>query len=211
MNELEKRSLTIEEFKELVEKSNNKKAKMLLPYMLSGDCPEEQLDKLVKSFFEVKEKEANKPVYQLILNDKVVAEIKDDKKEVEKLFNSTAETLSQGKRWKMEEKGNNIYELKIEKSIEEKLEDGDYLSEDEIEQLCWDYPCVYQEEGDSGRWTTFITTVVEVNGKNYAINWQRGLTEYQENIFDNQPYECEITKEEVTITKTIINEVKKDK
>lgn len=211
MKELEKRNLTVEDFKELVEKSNNKKAKMLLPYMLSGDCPEEQLDKLVKSFFEVEEKEANKPMYQLILNAKVIAENKGDKRETEELFSSTAETLSQGKRWKMEEQDNNVYELKIEKSIEEKLKDGDYLTEDEIEQLCWDYPCVYQEEGDSGRWTTFITTVIEVNGKNYAINWQRGLTECQENIFDNQPYECEITEEEVTITKTVINEVKKDK
>lgn len=197
MKELEKRNLTVEDFKELVEKSNNKKAKMLLPYMLSGDCPEEQLDKLVKSFFDMEEKEANKPIYQLILNDKVVAEIKDDKKEVEKLFNSTAETLSQGKRWEIEEKDNNIYELKIEKSIEEKLEDGDYLSEDEIEYLCWEYPCAYQEEGDSGRWTTFMVTVVEVNGKLYAINWQRGLTEYQENTFDEQPYECELERKEV--------------
>lgn len=56
-----------------------------------------------------------------------------------------------------------------------------------------------------------MVTVVEVNGKLYAINWQRALTEYQENIFDNQPYECEITKKEITITKTIINKVKKDK
>lgn len=209
VKELEKRNLTIEEFKEIVEKSNNKKAKMLLPYMLSGDCPEEQLDSLVKSFFEIEEKEANKPIYQLILNDKIVAELKGDKEEVEKLFNSTAETLSQGKRWEIKEKDNNIYELEIEKSIEEKLEDGDYLTEDEIEQLCWDYPCAYQEEDDSGRWTTFMVTVVEVNGKLYAINWQKGLTEYQENSYDEQPYECELVEEEVTITKTTIQEVKK--
>lgn len=211
MNELEKRNLTVEEFKELVEKSNNKKAKMLLPFMLSDDCQPEQFNSLVKSFFEVEEKAANKPIHQLTLNDKVVAEFKGDKKEAEELFNSTAKTLSQGKRWEIEEKGNNIYELKIEKSIEEKLKDGDYLTEDEIEQLCWDYPCVYQEEGDSGRWTTFMTTVVEVNGKNYAINWQRGLTECQENIYDNQPYECEVVEEEVTVIKTTIYEVKRDK
>lgn len=197
VKELEKRNLTVEDFKELVEKSNNKKAKMLLPYMLSGDCPEEQFNSLVKSFFEVEEKETNKPTYKLMLNKEVIAELKGDKRETEELFNSTAETLSQGRKWEIEEKINNIYELKIEKSIEEKLEDGDYLTEDEIEHLCWDYPCAYQEEGDSGRWTTFMVTVVEVNGKLYAINWQRGLTEYQENSYDEQPYECELKQEEI--------------
>lgn len=102
-----------------------------------------------------------------------------------------------------------LKKLEIEKSIEEKLEDGDYLTEDEIKYLCWEYPCIYEEEGDSGRWSTFMITVVDVNGKFYAINWQRGLTEYQENIYDNQPYECEIIKKEVTVTKTVINKIEK--
>ena len=210
IKELEKRNLTVEEFKELVEKSNNKKAKMLLPYMLSDNCPEEQLEGLVKSFFEIEEKEANKPLYKLRLNDKTIAEFKGDKKEAEELFNSTAKTLSNGRDWEIEEKGD-FYFLSIDKSIEEKLQDGDYLTEREIEDLRWDYPEVYEEEHDSGRWTAFMTTVVDVNGKNYAINWQRGLTEYQENIYDEQPYECELVEEEVTITKTTIQEVKKDK
>lgn len=55
IKELEKRNLTLESFKELVEKSDNKKAKRLLPYMLSGDCSEEQLNKLVESFFKLEE------------------------------------------------------------------------------------------------------------------------------------------------------------
>lgn len=210
IKELEKRNLTVKDFKELVEKSNNKKAKMLLPYMLSDNCPEEQLEGLVKSFFEIEEKEANKPLYKLKLNDKTIAEFKGDKKEAEELFNSTAETLSNGRDWEIKEKGD-FYFLSIDKSIEEKLQDGDHLTESEIESLCWDYPEVYEEEHDSGRWTTFMTTVVDVNGKNYAINWQRGLTEYQENIYDEQPYECELVEEEVTITKTTIYEIKKDK
>ena len=209
IKELEKRNLTLEEFKELVEKSNNKKAKMLLPYMLSGDCSQDQLETLVKSFFEVEEKEANKPTYKLMLNNEVIAELKGDKKEAEELFNSTAETLSNGRKWKIEEKEDSYF-LSIDKSIEEKLQDGDNLTESEIESLRWDYPEVYEEEHGSGRWTTFMTTVVEVNGKNYAINWQSGLTEYQENIYDEQPYEYELVEEEVTITKTVINRVKKE-
>ena len=55
IKELEKRSLTLENFKELVEKSDNKKAKRLLPYMLSDDCSEEQLNRLVESFFKSEE------------------------------------------------------------------------------------------------------------------------------------------------------------
>lgn len=210
IKELEKRNLTVEDFKELVEKSNNKKAKMLLPYMLSDNCPEEQLEGLVKSFFEIEEKEANKPLYKLKLNDKTIAEFKGDKKEAEELFNSTAKTLSNGREWEMKEKDDS-YILNIDKSIEEKLQDGDRLTESEIENLRWDYPEVYEEEHDSGRWTAFMTTVVDVNGKKYAIDWQRGLTEYQENIYDEQPYECELVEEEVTITKTMIYRVEKEK
>lgn len=55
IKELEKRNLTLENFKELVEKSDNKKAKRLLPYMFSDDCSEEQLNRLVESFFKLEE------------------------------------------------------------------------------------------------------------------------------------------------------------
>lgn len=80
--------------------------------------------------------------------------------------------------------------LEIEKSIEEKLEDGKCLAENEIAYLCREYPCIYEEEGNSGRYTIFMMTIVDVDGQLYAIHWQKGLTECQENIYDNQPFKC---------------------
>lgn len=99
---------------------------------------------------------------------------------------------------------NNKFNLEIKKSIEEKLKDKDDLSEREIANLVYEYPAVYEEEGDESRWSRFIQTVVEVGDKNYLINWQRGLTEYQENTFLEQPKECILKEEEVIVTRTVI-------
>lgn len=83
-----------------------------------------------------------------------------------------------------------LKKLEIEKSIEEKLEDGKCLTEDEIKYLCREYPCVYEEKGNSDRYTIFMMTIVDVDRQLYAIHWRKGLTECQENIYDNQPYKC---------------------
>lgn len=44
---------------------------------------------------------------------------------------------------------------------------------------------VDEEEGDSGRWSIHMTTVLQDVGTNkfWAYNWQAGLTEYQENDY----------------------------
>lgn len=41
-----------------------------------------------------------------------------------------------------------------------------------------------EEELDEGRWHMIMLTIVEFNGKLFGIEWDRGLTEYQENEFD---------------------------
>ena len=56
-------------------------------------------------------------------------------------------------------------------------------------------------EGDEGRWTRYIETIIEVNGRLFSINWERGLTEYQENSYDYQPVEVERYQETVVVTK----------
>lgn len=39
--------------------------------------------------------------------------------------------------------------------------------------------------GECDRWTQCMETIFEVNGRFFAIGWFRGLTEYQENDFDD--------------------------
>lgn len=41
-----------------------------------------------------------------------------------------------------------------------------------------------EEELDECRWHTIMLTIVEFNGKLFGIEWDRGLTEYQDSEFD---------------------------
>ena len=84
------------------------------------------------------------------------------------------------------------------------------LSEKEIKILLNESQEVYEEEGENRRWNQAITTVIEIDGKCYAIDWLRGLTESQENEYWNQPYEVKLVKEEVTVVKTTIVKAKKE-
>lgn len=74
--------------------------------------------------------------------------------------------------------------------ISGKLERGEELTESEI---CYFLSCmgklVLEEEGERHRWTQDVHTVTMWNGKLYAVDWGRGLTENNENEFLNQPYE----------------------
>lgn len=45
-----------------------------------------------------------------------------------------------------------------------------------------------------------MTTIVQVADRYFKINWERGLTEYQENSYYNQPKEVVPHEYEKTIT-----------
>lgn len=72
--------------------------------------------------------------------------------------------------------------------LSEKLSAGEELSEQE---LCDFARCLPQEdeiEGEEGRWSRAMTTIVKLPGEEYwAIDWERGLTEYQEDYYGEQP------------------------
>lgn len=91
--------------------------------------------------------------------------------------------------------------------IKMKLEKGESLNESETRGLMEWYPTVYEEEGEDRRWSRTVTSVVDVDGVNYAIEWERGLTENQENSYYDNPYKVEMVEEEITITKTILKPI----
>jgi hypothetical protein len=81
-----------------------------------------------------------------------------------------------------------------------KLLGGERLNENEISELLWEGCVVYQEEGENRRWTRGVTSVIELNARFFCINWEEGLTEYQENSYYDQPYEVRKVTETKTIT-----------
>lgn len=91
-------------------------------------------------------------------------------------------------------------------NIVEKLYAGKRLSERELKDLAYGdcrldgYGWVDEVGYDSGRWSQYMETIFQVGNDLWAIPWQRGLTEYQENEFYDQPYR--VVKKTRVITET---------
>jgi len=91
------------------------------------------------------------------------------------------------------------YQDHFEEIIINKIDNKVKLSEDELKTLIFEYG-KETEEGDSRRWTQSITTIVDLLNRNFSINWERGLTECQDNEFYEQPYEVKLKVYQKTIT-----------
>lgn len=60
------------------------------------------------------------------------------------------------------------------------------LNESEQRELLYESTEISEESNYSGRWTEHLTTIVQTDdGKFYRINWERGLTEMQEDVFED--------------------------
>lgn len=74
------------------------------------------------------------------------------------------------------------------------------FTEEEVKHLVWNEE-VERENGENRRWTRNVTSIVEVDGKFYALDWEEGLTEGQENLyFDQESDEVELVETTKTIT-----------
>jgi hypothetical protein len=89
--------------------------------------------------------------------------------------------------------------------VVEKLKSGERLSERELATLVCD-GAVDEIDGDSGRWTKHVQTIINIDGDLWAIDWRRGLTEYQENEFYNQPYRVIKQERHVIVTEYVATE-----
>lgn len=86
----------------------------------------------------------------------------------------------------------------------EKLSKGTF-TEKELSQLSWceveaDVEMITKDEGEQHRWTQDVSTIFKFEDKYYCLDWDRGLTECQENSFYNQPYEVEKETKMIEIT-----------
>lgn len=90
----------------------------------------------------------------------------------------------------------------FEKEILAKIDSGEELSERELSRLVFDYEFDQAGNGSCGRWTEHMNTIVLIGERYFSIKWDRGLTECQENEFENQPVEVFKKEYEKTITVT---------
>ena len=88
----------------------------------------------------------------------------------------------------------------FEDYILEKIDNGIDLTEKEIrEVLAYEIDC---EEGENGRWTRSMYSVVKLKDRLFGISWEEGLTEFQENEYMYQPEEV-VKKEEEKVVKVV--------
>ena len=99
-------------------------------------------------------------------------------------------------------------------NIIEKLYAGVELDKCELKQLAnsdgdlGEYEWVDEVGYDSGRWSQSMETIFKVGDDLWAVPWQRGLTEYQENEFYDQPYR--VIKKTRVITETYYKALEDD-
>ena len=87
-------------------------------------------------------------------------------------------------------------------NIENKIINGEELDGYERKMCAWGEvgKHIDEEEGDSWRWTQSVSTIFEIDGQLYCIDWERGLTECQDNEYPYQPYKVKRVEKEVTTT-----------
>ena len=87
----------------------------------------------------------------------------------------------------------------FEKKMLSKIDSGESLTSNELSELVYTYD-IDTQEGDDGRWTRGMYTVIELGGRCFGISWFKGLTEYQKSEFDFQPEEVERHEKVITVT-----------
>lgn len=90
----------------------------------------------------------------------------------------------------------------FEKEILAKIDSGEELSERELSNIVFDYEFDQAGNGSCGRWAEHMNTIVLIGERYFSIKWDRGLTECQENEFENQPVEVFKKKYKKTIIVT---------
>lgn len=94
------------------------------------------------------------------------------------------------------------YENNFEHIMFNKITHNENLSEKEIQDIIDSYE-ISRIDGESSRWTKSITSICKLENSYFQIDWEQGLTEYQENMYMNQPFG--VFKEEKIVTRTRID------
>lgn len=85
--------------------------------------------------------------------------------------------------------------------IEAKILAGEELTSDEVKDMFWEYPTVYEEEGEHHRWWYPVYKIFQVGERYFQIWGMIGLTECQESEYEPQ-VAVEVRPQEKVITIT---------
>jgi len=90
------------------------------------------------------------------------------------------------------------FELDMMEKIDNKIK----LTESEIEELVWGFS-IDTKYGENRRWSRSVQSIIDLNGRYFAIDWEEGLTELQDNAFYEQPYEVVKTEKTIVVTEWV--------
>lgn len=76
--------------------------------------------------------------------------------------------------------------IEYQKEILAKIKRKEPLSQNELEDVIFKYN-VYTDEGGDSRWYRYMSTISKLDDTYVVTNWKHGLTEYQENEYDEEP------------------------
>ena len=77
-------------------------------------------------------------------------------------------------------------------TLRDKIIGGERLTAKEVRNIVYedaylDYEVIEEISDGHGRWVEYMTSIIELgNGDYYSLSWERGLTEYQDNEFEDQ-------------------------
>lgn len=99
----------------------------------------------------------------------------------------------------------NIYEL-TEDEMYNFLTSEHKLTECELKDIVYNQLFYHDsQEFDSGRWSQRMLYIMKVCNQLFAIPWDKGLTEMQDNEFVHQPYKV-VCKEKIITVKEYVRE-----
>lgn len=99
-----------------------------------------------------------------------------------------------------EKQDKKYYSEHFEEIMVAKIDNKEKLTENELSEIT--AFAIEEDEGDESRWSRSISSVLEMCCRYFMLNWERGLTECQENEFYSQPYEVSKKTYKKTITVT---------
>lgn len=90
------------------------------------------------------------------------------------------------------EEAKKYYQEHFDEIMVQKIDKGIELTEDELRTLVFECNEVAHFEGKNRRWSRTVSSIIELCGRFFKVIWEQGLTENQDDIFYEQPYEVEL-------------------
>lgn len=88
-----------------------------------------------------------------------------------------------------------------------KFDNKEGFTEDELEKIIYEgieeYEFIKTARGEDHRWQREMTEIFRIGDRYFAIDWMKGLTEYQDDAFDSQPYEVKPVEKTVIVTEYV--------